>query len=202
MRLLGCHLSRGLALFGLVALSCASVLAQNKPRPAPPPEKMEANHGVKQGQPNLRGLAGLPPKWVENLAQMSPEQQERFMQNNERFKNLPPERQQQIRRRLQQWNNLTPEQRDAFMERERVLESMTPAQRAVITNQILPKWKQLPPDRRKVIGQRLTTLRQVPDAEREELLNDPKFLRGLSPDEQDLLRNLNTLRNPPESPNP
>jgi len=40
------------------------------------------NGGAVRGQANLRGMAGLPPKWVENLREMPPEQQERFMQNN------------------------------------------------------------------------------------------------------------------------
>jgi hypothetical protein len=31
-------------------------------------------------------------------------------------------------------------------------------------------------------------------------LADPKFLRGLSPDEQSMLRDLNSFRNPPSSP--
>ena len=33
--------------------------------------------------------------------------------------------------------------------------------------------------------------------ERQAALNDPKFTQGLSPDEQSMLRDLNSLRNPP-----
>src|SRR5689334_1446844 len=60
--------------------------------------------------PNLRGMEGLPPKWVENLRDMPPAEQEHFMQNDERFKNLPPQRREQIRQNLQKWNSLTAEQ--------------------------------------------------------------------------------------------
>ena len=59
-------------------------------------------------------MAGLPPKWVENLRDKSPQEQERFMQNNERFQNLPPGRQQQVRQNLQKYNSLSPQQKDAL----------------------------------------------------------------------------------------
>ncbi|MGH9725063.1 MAG: hypothetical protein ACRD41_08360, partial [Candidatus Acidiferrales bacterium] len=52
--------------------------------------------GQGNGQGNGRGLAGLPPKWVDNLRNMSPEEQARFMRNNQRFQSLPPERQAQV----------------------------------------------------------------------------------------------------------
>jgi len=54
-------------------------------------------NGGKKGEPNARAMEGLPPKWIEKLRDMPPEQQQRFMENNEQFQKLPPERQQQIR---------------------------------------------------------------------------------------------------------
>jgi hypothetical protein len=90
---------------------------------APAPK---ANGGpVRQGQPNLRGVAGLPPKWVENLREMPPEQQERFLQNNRAFQNLPPERQTQVRKNLENWNKLSPAERDEIRDREQILERMS-----------------------------------------------------------------------------
>lgn len=174
---------------------------QRQPKPPKAEVARPANPGAirpKAGQGNLRGIAGLPPKWVDNLQQMSPEEQERFMRNNARFQNLPPERQQQIRNRLQQWNRLTPEQRNAFEQRERVLESLTPEQRNYIRTQLLPQWRALPQERRQVLLGRLRALQGMNDQQREDLLNDPKFTQGLSPDEQNVLKGLNTLRNPPE----
>src|ERR1700691_1077221 len=114
----------------------------NIPRRPPPPPK--ANGGAAKAQPNVRGIEGLPPKWVENVRDMPPEQQERFMQNNERFKSLSPERQQQIRQNLQKWNNLTPEQQAAARQREAVLEQMTPEQRQYFNKTVLPKWQAMP----------------------------------------------------------
>jgi hypothetical protein len=166
----------------------------NAPRrvnPAP-----NANGGAPKGQPNLRGMAGLPPKWVENMRTMSPEEQERFMQNNETFKNLPPERQAQIRQNLQKWNNLTPEQQTALRQREAVLEQMTPEQRRYFNQTVLPKWQAMPQERRQAINRHLAMLGKMGPETQQSALNDPRFLQGLSPDEQSMLRDLNSLRNP------
>ena len=187
----------------LIAASLAllSVGAQAQRRaPAPPRQNAPqgANKGNGQGNhpPNARAVAGLPPKWVEKLQQMSPDDRERFMRNNARFQSLPPERQQQIRRRLQQYDRLTPDQQSAITHREQVFRSMTPTQREHVRNDLAPRWQQLPQDRRQVIKSRLQALSNMPEAQRQQLLNDPKFMQGLNPNEQDLLRNLNALRNP------
>ena len=41
-----------------------------------------------KGQPSERSAVGLPPKWVENLRDMPPDERERFLENNEKFKSL------------------------------------------------------------------------------------------------------------------
>lgn len=146
-------------------------------------------------RPNLRGMEGLPPRWVEKLQDMPPAEQEKFLQNNERFRNLPPQRQEQIRRNLERWNNLTPEQKQAARNAETALERMTPAQREYVRRTLLPKWQALPMDRRQAIRRHLAILSKMSPATQQAALNDPKFMQGLSPDEQDMLRNLNSLRN-------
>jgi len=148
-------------------------------------------------KPGERAMEGMPPKWLENLREMPPEEQQRFLQNNQRFQSLAPERQEQIRRNLEKWNSLTPEQRQAIRDRERVLEQMSPDQRQFVRDNLLPRWQQLPMDRRQAIRGRLRMLQRLTPAEREAALNDPRFMKGLNPDEQSLLRDLNSLRNPP-----
>lgn len=149
-----------------------------------------------------RDMRALPPRWMERLREMSPDEQERFLENNERFKNLPPERQAQIRRRLQNWNSLAPEQQRAVRERERVWQQMSPEQRRGIREEILPRWQQLPADRRQVLLGRLRALRDLNDAQQAAKLKDEAFLSGLSPDERVMLRGLSKLRvgTPPEPP--
>jgi len=151
------------------------------------------------GQGNARGMAGLPPKWVENLRDKSPQEQERFMQNNERFQSLPPARQQQIRMNLQKYNNLTPEQKARLQTADNNFNRLSPEQRDHVKNDLLPKWQQMTPDRRQAINGRLHTLQGMSAADRQKALDDPKFMQGLNPDEQSMLRNLSSLRS---SPNP
>jgi hypothetical protein len=153
--------------------------------------------GGAKGQPGERAIEGLPPVWVQKLRDMPPEQQQRFLENNEQFKRLAPERQEQIRRNLDNWNKLPPEEKQATVEREQVLERMTPEQRAYVRDTLLPKWQGMPQDRRQVINRHLATLRNMSPATQQAALSDPKFMQGLSPDEQSMLRDLNSLRNPP-----
>jgi hypothetical protein len=160
------------------------------------PASPNANGAAAKALPNARAMAGLPPKWVENLQDMPPEDQERFMENNERFKSLTPERQDQIRKNLQKWNSLPPEQQAALRKRETVLEQMTPEQRQYFTNTVLPKWQAMPQDRRQAINRHLAMLSNMSPATQQAVLNDPRFLQGLSPEEQSMLRDLNSLRNP------
>ena len=68
-------------------------------------------------RPAPEARAGLPPRWVERLQGMTPEEQEKFLSNNARFRSLPPEQQARIRQRLQNWNHLSPEQRLTDMKR-------------------------------------------------------------------------------------
>jgi hypothetical protein len=147
--------------------------------------------------PNLRAMDGLPPKWVDNMRGMSPEEQERFMQNDARFKNLPPGRQQQIRNNLQRWNSLSPEQQAEAQRREEALEHMTPDQRQYFTNVVGPRYQALPQARKQVINRHLAMLGQMSPETQQTALNDPRFTEGMSPDEQQTLRDLNSLRNPP-----
>jgi hypothetical protein len=159
--------------------------------------KREANANGEKGKPSARAMEGLPSKWGERLRDMPPEEQQQFMQNNEQFQHLPPERQDQIRRNLQRWNNLSPEQKQRAREAEAALERMTPEQRQYVRNTLLPKWQAVPLERRQTLNRHLAMLRKMSPATQQAALNDPRFMQGLSPDEQSMLRDLNSLRNPP-----
>ena len=127
---------------------------------------------------------------------MPPEEQQRFLANSEQFNQLSPERQEQIRRNLERWNNLTPEQKEQARAAERALERMTPEQRQYVRNTLLPKWQAMPQERRQIIRRHLAMLSQISPATQQALLNDPKFMQGLGPEEQSMLRELNSLRSP------
>jgi catalase len=166
-------------------------------------QQQEAQREQRGGraQMNPRGAAGLPPKWVENLREMPPGEQERFLQNNEKFQSLAPARQAQIRQNLEKWNRLTPDQKDRIRATEQMFEQMSPEQRERFRDEIVPKLAQLAPERRqRVIGHWRRLQAMTPD-EQQAALRDPRFMPGLSPDEQSLVRNLNSMgAPPPEAP--
>lgn len=184
--------------------SVRPIAPQAKPAPGPNANgNANANAAkpqVAEQRPNLRGMEGLPSKWVQKLRDMSPEEQQRFLQNNRRFQKLPPERQAQILNNLQKWNRRSTTEQNAIRDRARLLERLSPQQRQYVRNVLLPKWQQLSPDRRQLINGRLHTLQGMSAADRERALKDPKFMQGLTPDEQSILRDLDSLRNP--LPNP
>lgn len=191
----------GVCLMLVAGLVAQSARAQNGQRARAWRERREArreaNANGEKGKPNVRTMEGLPPKWGEQLRDMSPEEQQQFMQNNEQFQHLPPERQDQIRRNLQRWNSLSPEQKQKARQAEAALERMTPEQRQYVRNTLLPKWQAMPLERRKAINRHLAMLRNMSPATQQTALNDPQFMQGLSPDEQSMVRELNSLRNPP-----
>jgi hypothetical protein len=149
-----------------------------------------------KGQPNERAMEGLPPKWVDRVRDMPPDQQRQFLENNAQFQKLAPARQQQILQNLDKWNRLSPDEKAAVREREQLLENLPPERQEYVRNVLLPKWQALPPPRRQAINRHLAMLGQMSPATQEAALKDPRFVAGLSPDEQSMLRDLNSLRNP------
>jgi len=201
----------------LAALVCSPASAQRRFPPPPnakhpnaqaqkqaqKPEQKEEKQANRQeqkqaqGEENFNGNgagagmgSNVPPRWREQLEQMSPQQQEKFFRNNEQFKKLPPNQQAVLRRDAQLWNNMTPEQRDEYRARWRVWQQMTPEQRSYVTQTVIPRWRQLPPVRRQAIVRRLRSLQNLNETERNARLNDPAFLEGLNDEDRDTLRQL------------
>jgi hypothetical protein len=147
-----------------------------------------------QPTPQERRMLDIPPAWVERLQGMTPEQQERFLNNNARVRNMPPQQQDQIRQRLQAFNRLTPEQQKDALNNARVWAQMTPEQQREVRQNLLPAWRNLAPARRKSLLGKLHDLRGLDDAQRAAKLNDEGFVAGLNPEDRQMLRDLSALR--------
>jgi uncharacterized protein DUF3106 len=147
-----------------------------------------------QGNVHLPG--NLPGPWVQKLGQMSPQEQERFLSNNQRFQNLPSEQQAKIRQNLQRWNNLSPAQKDQLRHSWETWKKLSLEQQEHYQNDVLPKWQQMPSGRKQLINGRLHALQDMTPEERQKAMNDPPFMHGLSPDEQSMLRDLNSFTSP------
>jgi Protein of unknown function (DUF3106) len=118
----------------------------------------ENNYGAYRGQQRL-----------------SPEERQRVLQNQQRFRQLSPQQQQDMRDRSRVWQHMTPQQRDH------------------IKNDVLPTWRNLPPQRQKAIEQRLGVLQNMPESARNQHLNDPNFTRGMSDEDRATLHDLSHL---------
>jgi hypothetical protein len=75
-------------------------------------------------------------------------------------------------------------------------ERMSPEQRNYVQKTLLPKWQQLSPDHKQFVNDRLHTMPGMTPEDRQKALNDPQFMRGLSPGEQSVLRDLDSVCNP------
>jgi predicted Fe-S protein YdhL (DUF1289 family) len=81
-------------------------------------------------------------------------------------------------------------------DRQRAWERMSPEKQQYVQHTLLPKWQQMSPERKQLVTGRLHTLQGMNSTEREAALNDPQFMRGLNPDEQSVLRGLDSLNAP------
>jgi hypothetical protein len=135
------------------------------------------------GQYSSRG--GNNGGYREQQNRLSPEDRQRVIQNQQRFRQLSPQQQQDLRERGRVWQQMTPQQRDH------------------IKNDVLPAWRNMPPQRQKAIEQRLGVLQNMPESARNRHLNDPYFTRGMSDDDRSTLRDLSHLHvgGAPDPPN-
>jgi len=168
--------------------------AQREAQRAAPPPRPRAAPNANNPKPGERRMLAMPPAWVDQLRQMNPQQQERFFNNNERFRALPPQRQAQIRQQMQQWNRLSPDQRQTMLNRQQVWDRLTPDQQGYVRETLLPQWQRTPPPQRQAILGKLRQLRGLDDAQRTAKLNDESFLGDLNPQDRQMLRDLSNLR--------
>lgn len=197
------QLGSGLLAYILLAMTLAAgssaFAKQGNQRQAPPP-RLRAAPNPNNPKPGERRMLAMPPAWVDRLHQMTPQQQERFFNNNERFRELPPERQAQIRQQMQQWNRLSPDQRQTMINRQQVWDRLTPEEQGYVRDSLLPQWQKTPPAQRQAILGKLRQLRGLDDAQRTAKLNDESFLGNLNPQDRQMLRDLSNLRVGPGEP--
>jgi hypothetical protein len=141
---------------------------------------------VNPNRPNAANRTNPNPNRPPNASQssgtyrgsqsrLSPEERQRVVQNEQRFKQLSPQQKNDMRARSRVWQQMTPQQRDH------------------IQNEVLPAWRNLPVQRQRAISQRLGVLQNMPESARNQHLNDPNFTRGLNEQDRATLRDLSHL---------
>jgi hypothetical protein len=160
------------------------------------PQEKEAMRGHEQqphqengAQPG-KGAAG--GDFFKRLREMPPEQQRRFLENNQKFLNMTRDRQELIRERLREWNAKTPQEKENIREREEIVEGLSPEQKEE-ARKMLPQWLGLPPLQRQAVMEAFRHLRDLPPGERMAYLDSQSVRERFSPHERDILEGMNKL---------
>jgi hypothetical protein len=139
------------------------------------PDSAAHPNGNPNGNPNRPPSSYVPPQPQRRFSDLPPQDRQKILENNNKYRNLPPAQREELSRRAEQWSRLTPQQQSH------------------IRNDVLPKWKQMPLDRRQAIRQRLRVLQNMPESARNQRLNDPRFTEGMSEEDRATLRDLSHL---------
>ena len=178
---------------GLLLAVCPASAWQRQPRDQPrgAPAARQPERRVPPGRGALNPNEHQPG-FFQHLRELPPDEQERVLKNSAHFRQLPPDMQQRIRENLARWNQLTPEQRDVLRQREQIVQSLPLEQRDQL-RQIFPRYRELPADRRQAVMNAFLQMKDMQPAEREKFLASPETQQHFSPDERDILGNLNGL---------
>lgn len=172
-------------------LLCLAVAGQNpaaRPSVSNPAPKTGSNKN-KTSNPKPGYRMG---DWLRAHQNLSPEQQEKLLENDPNFKHLPPQRQAELKERLRKFNSLPPAQRARALNRLEWMSNLTPQQRQDLrdANQTLQK---LPQDRQVMIHKALRHLRQMNPQERQQEYESDRFKSTFSDEEQGILTKLASL---------
>jgi hypothetical protein len=158
---------------------------------SPPGRTFEDGGPQRQG----RGMRRPGPHmgdWLRQHSNLSPEEQQRALEEDPNFRRLPAERQERLRRRLQKFNSLAPEQKQAILRRMETWEHLTPEQQERARD-LFHGFRQLPPERRHALSEAFHELRDLSPEERQKALDTDRFRNNFSQQERSLLRGMNEL---------
>jgi len=162
-------------------------------RPGEP--RRDEHDGKKSSRKRWSG--NIPP-FLFDLAEKSPEEQEKFLSNSERFNRLPPDAQQNLRQRLKDISAMSPEKRAKLRERFEIFHRLPEESRDRIREQVFPVWNRIPDDRRRLVLDELRALRQMAPEARQQRLGSDEFNRTYSADERQVLQQLADMTPPPK----
>jgi hypothetical protein len=161
-----------------------AILLQSPAAPQKSPTATPKNAG--KHQQNRLG------DWLQSHKDLSPEQQEKALERDPRFKKLTPERQVALKERLRKFNALPPEQRQRALRRMNYISALSPEQRQQLrdANQ---KLEALPQDRKVMVHTALRHLRKMDPQQRVETMQSDRFRSTFSDQEQGILQQLSAI---------
>jgi uncharacterized protein DUF3106 len=130
--------------------------------------------------------------WLRSHRDLSPQEQERALQNDPQFRSLPLQQQERLRNRLQHFNSLPQQQQQRTLNRMETWEHLTPEQKQN-ARQLSSQMQQLPPQRRQMMQTAIRDLREMPPDQREQVLDSPRFRNMFSDQERGILKGITRL---------
>ncbi len=158
------------------------------PAPAPPrasfeqPPQQQATEPPTAAHPRSSTAKSAPvrptgehlPEWISRHSNLTPEQQQKALEQEPGFRNLPPQTQQRFRDRLAELNAMSPESRQRLLAHNEWMEHLTVPQRRQL-DAAVKQLTDLPPDQRRYVARTFRGLRELTPAQRQTVLNSERF---------------------------
>ena len=161
-------------LFMVLPLTAAPLFAR--------PMQPGAHARFENNQPHLGA-------WLQRHGNLTPEQQQKAMQNEPGFSRLPPETQQKLLDRLRQINRMPPNMRQRTVDRIEAMESLSPQMRQQVRLSIV-QFRTLPEDRQRLVKKALRDLKEYPPEQRAAMMNSGQFRAQFTPQERAIVGNI------------
>jgi hypothetical protein len=149
---------------------------------ARPAMQQGAHPRMENNQPHLG-------TWLQRHGNLSPEQQEKALQNEPGFNRLAPETQQKLLDRLRQINRMPPNQRQRTVDRIEAMERLSPQMRQQVRASV-QQFHALPEDRQRLMKKAFRDLREYPPEQRQAMMNSGQFQAQFTPQERSILGNI------------
>jgi hypothetical protein len=121
-------------------------------------------------------------KW-EN---MSPPQRQEIQERYKKWKNLPREKKERLKESFRTFKNLSPEEKKKLKERFRIYQELDNTEKQLLRERV-KKFENIPPETR---GRLLKRYREMSERQRENLLRESLFWKGLDDNERKVFRRL------------
>lgn len=139
-----------------------------------------------------RGQAGVNARLMERLLRMPPRDRQRFLRENEGFRQLPRGERQRILHRIERLSRLPPEQQRRVLERFRLFGELPPREQSR-ARAVYRQWQQIPPPRRRELLDEFDGLRDAEPEDRRKRFESREFKDSFSERERDILKELTDL---------
>ncbi len=143
---------------------------------------------IRRGAPGKAGK-GKQTKMLDRFSNMSPEEQQRVLNN------LPPERRKLVERNLERYNRLPDDQKKKLHDQFEDFRELPPEQQRA-ARKVFQEMRNLDPERRFEVRRTAVRLRNLPEEDRRARMNSEAFKKRYNEEEQRIINDLITLLPP------